>query len=143
MSATKSTSTVSVLAEAPVLRRETGAIHLRNVQTTRSSPRPYGKFRTKHNWNRFLPPTKPYFGFGFWTFPLSGSPTGDGWLRRNSNEKMRPMSRKTRIRCPLPQSVERPLVDSRSLLFDPLRGSSWAGATRTPNIAGTHLSLSQ
>src|SRR5262245_20121903 len=27
---------------------------------------------------------------------------GDGWLRRNSNEKMRPMSRKTRIRCPLP-----------------------------------------
>jgi hypothetical protein len=45
----KSTSTVSVLAQAPVLRRETGAIHLRNVQTTRSSPRPYGKFRTKHN----------------------------------------------------------------------------------------------
>jgi hypothetical protein len=32
----------------------------------------------------------------------AGSPKGDGWLRRNSNEKMRPMSRKTRIRCPLP-----------------------------------------
>jgi hypothetical protein len=45
MSATKSTSTVSVLAEAPVLRRETGAIHLRNMQTTRSSRRPRGKFR--------------------------------------------------------------------------------------------------
>ena len=49
MSATKSTSTVSVLAEAPVLRCETGAIHLRNVRTTHSSRRPRGKFRTKHN----------------------------------------------------------------------------------------------
>jgi hypothetical protein len=56
---------------------------------------------------------------------------------------MHPMSRKTRIRCPLPYFVERPLVDSRSLLFDSLRGSSRAGATRTPNIAGTHLLLSQ
>jgi hypothetical protein len=48
---------------------------------------------------------------------------GDGWLRRNSNEKMRPMSRKTRIRCPLPQFVEWALVGSRSLLLDPLRSS--------------------
>src|SRR5215510_1057640 len=48
---------------------------------------------------------------------------GDGWLRRNSNEKMRPMSRKTRIRCPFPQFVEWALVGSRSLLLDPLRSS--------------------
>ena len=41
-----------------------------------------------------------------------------------SNEKMCPMSRKTRIRCPLPQRVERSLVGSCGLLFDPLRGAS-------------------
>ena len=34
MSATKSTSTVWVLAEAPVSRRKTGVIHLRNVRTS-------------------------------------------------------------------------------------------------------------
>jgi len=39
--------------------------------------------------------------------------------------------------------VERPLVDSRSLLFEPVRGPSRAGATRTPNIAGTQLPISQ
>jgi len=53
---------------------------------------------------------------------------GDQWAtggrEGSSNEKMRPMSRKTRIRCPLPQFVEWSLVDSCSLLFDPLRGSS-------------------
>ena len=41
-----------------------------------------------------------------------------------SNEKMCPMSRKTRIRCPLPQCVERSLVGSCGLLFDSLRGAS-------------------
>jgi hypothetical protein len=49
-------------------------------------------------------------------------------MRRTSNEKMRPMSRKTRIRCPLPQFVEWALVGSRSLLLDPLRSSLRAGA---------------
>jgi hypothetical protein len=34
--------------------------------------------------------------------PPSQRVTGDGWLRRKRDEKMRPMSRKTRIRCPLP-----------------------------------------
>jgi hypothetical protein len=38
--------------------------------------------------------------------------------------------------------VEWPLVESCALLFDPLRGSSRAGATRTPNIAA-YLLLSQ
>src|SRR5215831_6844702 len=41
-----------------------------------------------------------------------------------SDEKMCPMSRKTRIRCPLPQCVERPLVGSCGLLFDSLRGAT-------------------
>src|SRR6516162_9516894 len=43
---------------------------------------------------------------------------------------MRPMSRKTRIGCPLPQFVEWALVGSRSLLLDPLRSSLRAGAIR-------------
>src|SRR5262249_36192501 len=51
-------------------------------------------------------------------------------MRRTNNEKMRPMSRKTRIRCPLPQFVEWALVGSRSLLLDPLRSSLRAGAIR-------------
>jgi hypothetical protein len=33
-------------------------------------------------------------------------------------------------------------VDSRSLLFEPVRGSLRAGATRTPNIAGTQPPIS-
>src|SRR6516164_6626310 len=41
-----------------------------------------------------------------------------------SDEKMCAMSRKTRIRCPLPQCVERSLVGSCGLLFDSLRGAS-------------------
>src|SRR5262249_24691950 len=41
-----------------------------------------------------------------------------------SDEKMCPMSRETRIRCPLPQYVERSLVGSCALLFDSLRGPS-------------------
>src|SRR5262245_20350855 len=41
-----------------------------------------------------------------------------------SDEKMCPMSRETRIRCPLPQCVERPLVGSCGLLFDSLRGAT-------------------
>src|SRR6516165_2614494 len=41
-----------------------------------------------------------------------------------SDEKMCPMSRKTRIRCPLPQCVERSLVGSCGVLFDSLRGAS-------------------
>jgi len=70
------------------------------------------------------------------TFETPFKLTGGGCLRRNSNEKMRPLSRKTRIRCTLPELVERQLVDSRAVLFGPLRSSSWAGTTRTPNIAG-------
>ena len=36
---------------------------------------------------------------------------------------------KARIRCPVPQPVERPLVDSHSLLFCPMRSSSSDRAT--------------
>src|SRR5215831_298468 len=49
-----------------------------------------------------------------------------------SDEKMCPTSRKTRIRCPLPQCVERSLVGSCGLFFDSLRGASRAGAIRRP-----------
>jgi hypothetical protein len=55
---------------------------------------------------------------------------GRGWLRRNNNEDMRPMPRKTRIRCALPQLVERVVVGSCSLLLAPLRSSLRAGAIR-------------
>jgi hypothetical protein len=53
------------------------------------------------------------------------SRTGDKRLRNRtandgySDEKMCPM----RIRCPLPQCVERSLVGSCDLLFDSLRGA--------------------
>jgi hypothetical protein len=43
--------------------------------------------------------------------------------RRGSYEKMRPVPRKARIRCPLPQLMERPLVGSHSILFVSLRGA--------------------
>ena len=49
--------------ETPPFSLSGGILVLAN--DTRSSPRPCEKFRTKHNSNRFLPPTKPYFGFGF------------------------------------------------------------------------------
>jgi hypothetical protein len=51
-------------------------------------------------------------------------------MKRYGDEKMCPMPRKTRIRCPLAQCVERPLVDSCALLLDSLRGPSRVGAIR-------------
>ena len=52
---------------------------------TRSSPRPCEKFRTKHNSNRFLPPTKPYFGFSFERYFSADDQRATGACRAGPN----------------------------------------------------------
>jgi|GraSoi2013_100cm_1033763.scaffolds.fasta_scaffold59318_3 hypothetical protein len=52
----------------------------------------------------FLPSTKPHSVFGFERSFSAGDQWATGGREGSSNEKMRPMSRKTRIRRPLPNS---------------------------------------
>jgi hypothetical protein len=52
------------------------------------------------------------------------------------------MPRKAGTRCPFPQFVERTLVDSRSLLLEPLRSSLRTRAVRRQRPALAHLPLS-
>src|SRR5262249_16897458 len=52
----------------------------------RNSPRPCKKFRTKHNSNRFLPPTKPYFGFGFERYFSADDQWATGACRAGPNK---------------------------------------------------------
>src|SRR5262245_53280104 len=134
MSATKSTLTVSVLTEAPVLRRETGPSisetcerHAACLGPAESSARNTIEtvfcLRRNHISASALNVTSQQMTNGR-RVPAERTLTIPGGQKGSCYETMRPMSRKTRIRCPLPYFVERPLVDSCALLLDPLRGSS-------------------
>jgi len=66
---------------------------------------------------------------------LDKRPCGD--CDEDSYEEVCPMSREVGIGCPLPQSVEWPVVDSRSLLLQPLRSklSAWAIRRQCTSLA--------
>src|SRR5262245_43790293 len=101
------------------LRRRFFCPQVHGGQLLRTSSRSHSRDGPVPNWQRQT---------NLWRKATSPCEAGKATKKQNrigySDEKMCPMSRKTRIRCPLPQCVERSLVGSCGLLFDSLRGAS-------------------